>query len=305
MQEPTTARKCWRLLCRERLVSRGWQASPGGKYAYMNPVYDSSSGAFKKALEFTSRQYKSGYFEPDSATNDTTKQRERFVRGLTGVYPGFAGHYTGILSDIQKNTPSGQLAYLFVKNEQGEVKGGSIGASSTGLWGFWAITTSAKNPQKVVDVLDSWLSDKIWTITAEGYEGLDYAVVDGQKTTANPPVEPSHFRRSTMRRAHDVSFFLSVDMTKPVRDLVTPWLEKSIQTVVPAKNIGFMPEAAKKSNFIDYTKVWDQTVMKVIMGSEQVSKFDDLLAGWYKNGGEDYVKQMNDYIQKMESAQKK
>ncbi|WP_214625853.1 extracellular solute-binding protein [Paenibacillus agaridevorans] len=280
----------------------GWQASSGGEFEYMNPLYDRKTDNYKKALEFTAKMYTNGYFDPDSATNDSAKQRERFVRGLTGVFPGFAGHYVGINKDLKANNPEAELAYVFVQNDKGTVEGGSLGASSTGLWGFWAITNTAKNPQKIVDVLNSWISDDMWEKTADGYEGIDYEVKDGIKVAMDPPAPASHFRRSSMRRANDTSFFLSVGMSKEQLDLVVPWLEKAIATVVPAKDNAFVPDAAKKPNFIDYTKLWEQTTMKIIMGAEPVTKFDELLEGWYKNGGEEYVAQMNEYIKKMEAG---
>lgn len=278
----------------------GWQEANGGEYKYMNPIYDPESENYKEALEFTQRMYTSGYFDSDSATNDGTKQMERFWRGMGGIMPGFAGHYTWHRAELQKNNPSAELVYLFVKDRNGEVKGGSLGTSSTGLWGFWAITTTAKDPQKVVDVLDTFISDEMWEITADGYEGLNYIVKDGAKIVVQD--ETTFVRRNSMRRANDINFFFSVSEADEVRNLVTPWLEKSLETVTPAKDIGFLPEAGKKPNFMDYKNKWDQTTMKIIMGEESVSAFDKLLNGWYSNGGKEYVEEMNEYIKKMESA---
>jgi len=280
----------------------GWQAVESGEYAYMNPLYDRNGDNFKKALEFSARMYTSGYFDPDSATNDYSKQRERFVKGLTGVFPGFSGHYDRLINDLKQTNADAELTYLFVKNENGEVKGGSLAASSTGLWGFWGITSTAKNPQKIVDVLNSWISDDMWDKTAKGYEGLDYVVVGDKKAPTDPPAVVAEVRQSTMRRANDTSFFLTVSLTDEQRAKIVPWLEKSIETVVPAKDNAFIPEAAKKPDFMDYTKTWQQTIMQIIMGEKPVSEFDNLLEGWYKNGGGDYVQQMNDYITKMESS---
>ncbi|MGG1518083.1 extracellular solute-binding protein [Paenibacillus oryzisoli] len=279
----------------------GWQTSAGGEYDYMNPIYDRNSNNFKKALEFSAKMYTSGYFDPDSATNDYNKQRERFVKGLTGVFPGFSGHYDRLINDLKKTTSAAELTYLFVKNEQGEVKGGSLEASSTGLWGFWGITSTAKNPQKIVDVLNSWISDEMWGKTAAGYEGLDYIVANGKKAPTDPPAVEAEFRKSTMRRANDISFFLTVSLTDEQRNKIVPWLEKSIKTVVPAKDNAFIPAAAKKPDYMDYTKTWQQTILQIIMGDKPISEFDKLLDGWYKNGGNDYVKQMNEYIVKMKS----
>ncbi|NIK67273.1 hypothetical protein [Paenibacillus sp. BK720] len=82
-------------------------------------------------------------------------------------------------------------------------------------------------------------------------------------------------------------------------DKITPWLKTTIDTVVTSKEIGFLPEAAKEPKFQDYQKVWDQTIMKIIMGKDPITRYDELLQGWYKAGGQDYVKQMNDYITKI------
>lgn len=279
----------------------GWQKASGGKYEYMNPMYDQNGTEFKKALEFSANLYKAGVLDPDSALNDGTKQRERFWRGLTGVYPGFAGHYTWHLPEIQKQAPKADLTFVHVKNEKGEVKGGNLATSPTGLWGFWGITKNAKNPQKVVNLLDSWLSDDLWPVVVDGYEGQDYTVDNGQKKAIVGP--PKNFiRRNSMRRANDIGFFITTGTPKEVVDKITPWLKKSLETVVAGKDLGFVPDAAKKPNYMDYQKEWDQTTMKILMGEVPVAKFDELLNGWYKAGGEDYVKQMNDYIKKMESS---
>jgi len=240
--------------------------------------------------------------DPDAATNDGPKAQERFWRGITGVYLGFAGHYSWHLGELQKHNPNAELTYVFVKDDEGKVQGGGY---ATGLWGFWAITKTAKNPQKAVELLDAYLSDELWPTVVDGFEGYDYKVENGKKVlikAENPATVTSHIRRNTMRRANDIGFFVSASEPKEVVDLITPWLQKSLNTVVRGKDVGFIPEASKKPSMLDYQKVWDQTVMKIILGEQPVDKFDELLAGWYKAGGDEYVKQMNDFIKKMESS---
>ncbi|RXZ82644.1 extracellular solute-binding protein [Paenibacillaceae bacterium] len=278
----------------------GWQKASDGEYEYMNPMYDQQGDEFKKALEFSASLYKAGVFDPDSATNDGTKQRERFWRGLTGVYPGFAGHYTWHLTEMQKQVPTAELTFVHVQNEQGEVKGGNLATSPTGLWGFWAITKNAENPQKIVDLFDSWLSDEMWPVVVDGYEGHDYTVEGGEKQAITGPPK-FYIRRNSMRRANDTQFFITTGTPKDIVAQVEPWLQKSVDTVVAGKDLGFQPEAAKKPNFMDYQKVWDQTTMKILIGELPVSELDSLLEGWYKNGGTDFIQQMNEYIKLMDS----
>lgn len=279
----------------------GWQKATGGEYEFMNPMYDQKGDAFKKALAFSGRLYKEGVFDPDSATNDGTKQRERFWRGLTGVYPGFAGHYTWHLPEMQKQQPNAELTFVHVQNEKGEVKGGNLATSPTGLWGFWAITKNAKNPQKVVELFDSWLSDEMWPVVVDGFEGQDYTLTNGEKKAITPPPK-FYIRRNSMRRANDTEFFITTGTPKDIVEQVKPWLKKSVDTVVPGKDLGFQPEAAKKPNYMDYQKAWDTTTMKILIGELPATEFDALLTGWYKNGGTDYVKQMNEYIKKTETG---
>jgi putative aldouronate transport system substrate-binding protein len=59
--------------------------------------------------------------------------------------------------------------------------------------------------------------------------------------------------------------------------------------------------AADNPEFIDYSqKTYAQTISKIIVGELPVSAYDELLEGWYENGGEEYVQQMNEYIKSME-----
>lgn len=277
----------------------GWQKTEGGEYPYMDAKYDAESTKYKDALAFMAKLYKEGVLDPDSATNDDTKRKERFWRGVTGVFPGFAAHYTWHLPEIQKQTPGAELTYIWVKGEDGKASFNSVALSSTGTWGFWAITKNAKDPQKAADVLNTWLTDDVWETVKNGYEGVDYTVENGEKAVIPNAPTDTYVRRNSMRRAYDQTFFIPVGTSKEVEAKIEPWLKTSIDTVVTSKDLGFLPEAAKEPKFQDYQKTWDQTIMKIIMGREPVDTYDELLSGWYKAGGDDYVKQMNEYIQKI------
>lgn len=277
---------------------RGWQETTGGDYKYMDAMYDPASTVYKDALAYTAKLYQEGVYDPDSATNDATKQRERFWRGLTGVFPGFAAHYSWHLPELQKATPSAELTYIWVKDKDGKPSFNNGSTSATGTWGFWAITKSAKDPQKAADLLNSWLTDDLWPTVKDGYEGSEYTLQNGQKVAVE--LQPTNYvRKNTMRRANDQSFFISVGTPQEVVDKITPWLKTSVESVVTSKDLGFMPDAAKQPKYQDYQKEWDQTIMKIIMGKAPVEAFDKLLSGWYASGGTDYVKQMNDYIAKL------
>jgi putative aldouronate transport system substrate-binding protein len=274
----------------------GWQQTSSG--SYVNALYDKTGELYKKELAYTNQLFSEGLVDPDGAMNDSTLARERFWRGITGVFPGFAGHYSYHTEEMRKLNPDVELTYVFVKDAQGELKGGGY---ATGLWGFWAVTSAAKDPQKAVDFLNAYLSDEMWPIVSSGFEGFDYKVENGQKVALTDNHD-SFVRRNTMRRAYDTEFFIQVGMDPSVTELMKPWLKKSVDTVVLSKDLGFIPEVSKTPVMMDYQKVWDQTVMRIILGDVPVSQFDELLAGWYNAGGEEYVTEMNEFIKKMESA---
>ena len=73
-------------------------------------------------------------------------------------------------------------------------------------------------------------------------------------------------------------------------------MQLGIDTVKPTIDKGYLPPASKEISYINYSKTMDEVVSKILIGNLDVSAYDDALNGWYKNGGEEYVKQMNDYI---------
>jgi len=62
------------------------------------------------------------------------------------------------------------------------------------------------------------------------------------------------------------------------------------------------PKAADNPNRIDYDTRISQSISKIITGASPVSSWDQTLDGWYKAGGEEYVRQMNEQIKKQQGA---
>lgn len=73
-------------------------------------------------------------------------------------------------------------------------------------------------------------------------------------------------------------------------------MDRSIETVVFSLDQGYIPPAAKDPVFMDFKLIWDETITKIMIGELPVDAFDALLEEWYAKGGEQYVKEMNEYI---------
>lgn len=275
----------------------GWQESGGGEYKYMNPQYDLNSDSYTKALELSAKLFKEGLIDPDSPSIDATKALERFQSGKTGILEGFAGHYETFLNAGKKINPNFELAYVFVKNQQGQMKGLGLG---TGMWGFWAVTRNAKDPQRVVDVFNYMLSDKGWDTIYTGVEGHDFKVENNKRTYVDPPLE-TFVRKNMVRRANDYMFFINPSMPEELKQKLVPNIEKAVKRIVLSKDRDFTPAIAKTPPYLDFNKKFSEVTTKIIIGDADPSEYKKVLQEWHTKFGKTYLKEMNDYIGQIES----
>ena len=274
----------------------GWQKYQGEPYTYMHLTYSKDNGAYKEALAYTADLYKNGYIDPNAPTNTTSDITDKFFRGnIGGIIPGFSGHILGHERELQKNVPEGRINYIYIKNKEGEVKGGAFG---TGFWGHWGITTAAKEPTDVVRFFDWILGDEGWDSMLRGKEGIDYKIEDGKKVAIDE--NKGVWKNMFMRRKGDFEFFTgSADWDDDMRNRVKPIVELGISSMVFSQDRGYTPPAARQISYVNYQTTMDEFVTKIVTGNAPVSDYDRALEGWYKNGGEAYIEQMNEYIKRI------
>lgn len=275
----------------------GWQKADKGPYEYMNLQYSREHDNYKKALEFTQKLWKEGLIDPDWPVTRRDISIERYKQGINGVIGEFAGWITQYLDDMLPINPDVELTYITgVKDDNGKVEGGSLG---TGFWGLWSITVSAKKPERIIQVFDWMLSDEGWSNVNYGPEGITYKV-EGDKKVPTEKYPEYVWGRAILRRNNDPGFFIPLNTPEDLRPKLEQWIGICIDQAVFSKDRGYRPPAADKPEFIDYQKTYSQTISKIIVGELPVSAYDELLDGWYKNGGEEYIQQMNEFIKSLE-----
>lgn len=273
----------------------GWQAS-NSEYDYMNTQYDKNTEKYKKILDYTRKLYLDGVLHPNSAVNDQQAAREAFYAGQTGVLAGFGGKFSQHLIDLRKIDPEGELTYAFVKNEDGEVKGAGFG---TGMWQFWSITTSCKNPEKVIEMMDYTLSDEGYDKLYAGIEGVSYHIVDGERVYVEGISQRKEaFVGLFLRRAGDAEFFITPWTSKEETAITKPIIQKAVSSVVRSLDAGYVPKVSLNPTYMDYQSTYSEGIAKILLGESDVDTYDALLEGWYDNGGEEYVQEMNAFINK-------
>lgn len=280
-------------ICLQAFKCNGWQEDPDNSGSYMDPKYSKTADNYKKALEYTADLYKKGYIDPNSPTNSTTDATDKFFKGTEcGVIDGFSGNLILYEQRVQASKPEAKLNYIYLKNDDGEVKGGSYG---TGFWGAWGVTNTCKNPEAVVKFFDWLLSDDGWHGILYGTEGINYDMVDG-KIVMRANVE-SPWKGYFVRRAADFDFFAhSSTMTDEQNARLKPIVQIGIDTNIFSLDMGYTPRIASQVSFINSQTSMDEAVTKIVTGVEPVSSYDSTLEQWYKNGGEEYVQDMNEHI---------
>lgn len=272
----------------------GWLKQTDESYPYMDKTYSKTDDLYKRSLQYSQDIFKEGLVDPNSPLLKRTQAEERFMQGITGVLSYFPGHIPAMAKKIEGTHPEAKIGYIVgIKDASGKVVNNV--ANST-LYGMWCITKTAKNPQKIVDFFDALLSEEGWPLNVYGVEGVHYTVENGKMTPTELFDRNTH--KGMMRRKENIDLWANqLTMDEEWLATASKWLGSAIETVTISEDRGFVPDAASRGSFIDAKKKMSTTVTKIVMGEEPVDAYDKVLADWYQAGGEDYIKEMNAYIQ--------
>jgi len=280
----------------------GWQKAKSGKYKYMDPKYSQTDDSYKKALEFNAKLFKEKLIDPDAPTITTyVNSTDRFKRGITGVIRAFPAYVDDYIDEMRKIDPDADICMVTgIENEAGSTKVGT--PYSTGYFGLWGISTGCKDPERVVKMLDWLISDEQWTTTMYGVEGISWDMQDGERVFK--PDAKYGFTRSMMRRNTDSEFYLPKTVDHVDMDLIVTALDECMANAVYSLDRAYSPDIATDPLFIDQQTEMAKVITKILIGEEPVSSYDKALKNWYKNGGTEYVEDMNKYIEKIEKQTK-
>ena len=275
----------------------GWQESDG-EYKYMTPMYDQKSDTYKQVLEYNSKLFKEKLIDPDAPVTDQNGSKTRFSKGIVGVVSCFAGHFFSRVEEIKGVNPNAEVAYIRgIKTNDGKII--NTAEFSSGYYTFWAVTSSNKNPEAFVKFIDWCLSDEGWDTVINGIEGISYNVENGEKQYISG--HEMGMAKNFARRNKDTDFYIPITKTaaKPYLDMMRENMKYSMDNLQISKDNGYKPEASKTQAYIDAEMKLKQTISKILVGEVSVNEYDKVLNEWYNQGGTEYVKEMNEYIERM------
>jgi len=285
----------------------GWQkAKKGEGYTYMNPQYAKKDSSYKDALKFNRKLYTEGIIDPESPVITTyVNMTDRFKRGKVGVVREFGGRFTTYRESLKETFPDINPEIVMV-NKIIDKKGNVAKAPTdynNGCYGLWGISATCEYPERIIEILNWIVSDEGWELARDGVEGVSYEVKDGVKVFNKEPGASAGISRSITRRNTDADFYLPAageKVSEKDRENMRKYMEEQQSVTEMSLDRGYTPAAATDPKYMDYQTKYIQAVTEIVTGKKKVSDYDKVLDDWYKNGGKEYVKEMNEYIKKLE-----
>jgi putative aldouronate transport system substrate-binding protein len=282
----------------------GWGEYNG---EYMDLRYSKTDPSYKEYLAFMAKLWADGLYDPDTFTIDSTTSFDRYTQGITGVRDAFPGNMARRELNCKKYDEDAELIFVSSITKEKNAPYTAV-TPGTGIWFVWTITSSAKKPERILQLMDTALDDDHWMDLANrGVRGVGYDVdangniVDLSSTlTDETKVNVAIIR--FMRRADGPEFFLDLNLTPENRKRYSSLIDITLKNYIPSLDLGYVPPVTSDPVFIDYNAEMNAKIAQIITGALPVDAWDDILDGWYKAGGDKYVKQMQDFIA---STQKK
>lgn len=276
-----------------------WQEHDG-EQPYMNEMYCTEHSNYKDALAYTAKLWQDGLLDPDIPNNSGNAYRDRFYNGRTGMAYMFGGWAQMYEDGLKAINPDAELGYIVgVYNDEGKVEAASTFGSNLNAYTGLSIS-AADNADRIMGVMDFLLSDEGWGLVCDGVEGDMYTVGDdGVKVATDAYTDYTVYRNSfaQLRRYTDPTFFVPLNGTPEARATAMEYIGKAVAITIPDMGLGYVPEVTRQANYQDYISELEIARAKIIVGDMEVDAWDGVLAQWYQNGGTEYVREMNAFIE--------
>lgn len=290
--------------------ARAWHAD---KNWYVNEneelIYGifAKDGRYRNVLEFYHNLYEDGSLDPNFIfQTSTTELQQRLEQGAVGSLRLFAGNMDRHLSILRTMTPEADVEFVdFPISGDSDAYAQEIPVStSAGLYNGWTLTTAAKGKEeRIIKVLDWFLSDEGWNVVRNGVEGVHYE--KNGDTVEHLEPEYTLFGQYSgyvqlLRRPNDESLWLK-NIIPEKYEYEKEWLTRSVEAMENYKQeglVGIQSEAEKSFRKTDlYTTEFPQLCIEIICGEKPLEEWETFLEKIYAGGWQEVLDEYNAYYQ--------
>jgi len=271
--------------------------------------YSKDHDYYKQYLAFINKCWEAGVLEPDAFAVDEAVSKERI--DMFGIRFGYPGNMTVVPKE-------GSTAYHTycpgVVVDGDPIDTYTYGTNATGVWYYYAISSTCEHPEKVLELFDYVLSDEQWVnlnakslidvgFTKDAEGNYDFSLTNEIKAKDKENgTSLSNTRLISMflRRYDGVEFFIDKSLTPDQQKRIADLIQVTFDLHWEAKGVGYKPEITTDPVYIEYKNYMIQEEAKIITGDKPVEYWDELLDGFYKAGYDKYAEDMIAYIKSAE-----
>ncbi|OAB32074.1 ABC transporter substrate-binding protein [Paenibacillus macquariensis subsp. defensor] len=283
-----------------------------------NIEYGSVNPGAKQALAKLQEWMEKGYIHPDSALWDENKAQELWTKGNAGVLPGANWVPDWPAPDLLKNVKgSDYKAYPVPAGPDGHI---GTKWQNSGVNSSFMINKDAKHPEAIFLYYNYMLDNLANPVAGSEYEngfakGYDWDIVDGVPTSNKDKIKTysDHFTFITgparIPNLYMKTLVKLADGNKPETPYEKQTAEfrkpenwaaaKIVMSQMDIRKQNYFtgaptPTMATKWNLLKQSEL--ETFNKIIYGKLPVDAFDEFVANWKSNGGEQITKEVNDWF---------
>jgi putative aldouronate transport system substrate-binding protein len=279
-------------------LANGWKLADGQLIPQFVQVSEQ-----KNFLGYLRRMYEEGVMDKDFLSRTNANTYELFQAGKSGIW---THHPLGLRTDTEKLRGIDQNADLIQLAPPIGPTG--LRGNPTGLTGANKVvinnTIDAKKQQRILKLLDWWVTDEGTDIMKSGIEGVHYTKESDGTYSATDLVE------TDLPRIMNNWFFKRADP-----NLGTfRWTEPEVANFDNTFNENnakypWRPDSGGLEIYSEtYSKKWNdlsvkftEAQLKIVIGQEPVESIDKAIEEWKANGGDQIIQEMNDAYAKFAS----
>ncbi|MCY9590285.1 ABC transporter substrate-binding protein [Paenibacillus chitinolyticus] len=285
--------------------------------------YGSTNPGAKEALAKLKEWMDKGYIHTDSALWDEAKSAESWTKGAAGILPGANWVPDWPAPDLLKNVKGAKYkAYPIPAGPNGLI---GTKWQNSGVNASIMINKDAKHPEAIFLYYNYLLDNLANPAAGSKYEygfakGYDWDLIDGKPTSDKEKIKnfsnefpfltgpariPDLYMKTLVKLADGKA--PETPYEKQMAEFRKPENWAAAKIVMSQKDIrkqnyftgAATPTMVSKWNLLRQSEL--ETFNKIIYGKLPITAFDEFVANWKANGGEQITKEVNDWYKSVSS----
>lgn len=253
-------------------------------------------------IKYLASLYQEGLLDREFPTNKTATLTEKFSSGRAGMITSYYWDMGTLLDALNQNLPDATTSFVEALTGPNGDRGIGRGADSSALDRLTYIPKSAEHPEDAMKYMNMKLADDLFIELAIGEEGKHYTVENGEYM----PIIPIFFDECSManeyltgvnEETYPKYWQARVRKDQRVYDSYKfMFLDEERYSVAVQDPLMYAPVFESDANKKILDQLANDYFIKVIAGEEDLdASYDAFLANWKAEGGEEMVKEVNEW----------